>query len=142
MDAAVVADAAVSTTTALTATVNATRVLDVAYYGVNSSGSLYIEAYRGAAPGCPDMNSPTPDYTLILGNVMVNGSSATSPASLFDFVGDLHDSAPAPLTASTVTLTAVTYVPDSFVALDANLTFTGGTLTGHLYGTHCASLDG
>lgn len=145
MDAAVDGrnpDAPISTTTALTATIKSTQVLDVAYYGVNANGTLYVEAYKGATPGCPDMNTPAPDYTLILGSFPTTSSTAMSTANLFDYVGDLHDNFPQPLTATSVMLSAITYVPNMFVALDADLTFPGGTLTGHLYATHCTSLDG
>lgn len=31
--------------------------------------------------------------------------------------------------------------PDGMVALDVTLTFPDGTVTGHLYATHCDSLD-
>lgn len=134
---------AINMTTALTATINSTRELDRAYYGVNSDGTLRVEAYKGGDPGCPTMNSATPDYTLILGRVpAMSSASAMSPSSLFDFTGDLHDLSPAPLTATTVSLTDVVYTPGSFVTFDANVTFPGGTLTGHLYATHCTSLDG
>ena len=129
--------------TALTATIKSTRVLDVAYYGVNANGTLYVEAYKGATPGCPDMNTPAPSYTLILGSFpAMTAASATSTANLFDYIGDLHDSFPQPLAATSVILTNVVYVANSHVALDASLTFPGGTLTGYLYATHCTSLDG
>ena len=137
-------DAAIGTTTTLTAMINSTRTLTNAGYGINANGTLYIEAHGGGAAGCPDMNSPTPDYTLILGSIpAMSAATATSTTGvLFDFVGDLHDSAPAPLAPTAITLTDLTYVPDGFVALDANLTYPGGTLTGHLYATHCTSYDG
>ena len=135
-------------TTQLTATFGGTtRVLDAAYHGVTTSAAgdtLYLEAYAGAAPGCPSMNSPTPDYTLILGRVGVptGPQAVTSPASLLDFKGDLLGGSPAPVTATAVTLTAVAYSATAgFVALDVNLTFPTGTITGHLFATRCASLD-
>lgn len=132
--------------TRLTATFGGTtRTLDAAYHGVTTSAAgdtLYIEVYAGAAPGCPSMNSPTPDYTLILGRAPVpSGPTAlTSPASLIDFKGDLLGGSPAPAAASTVELTAVAYSA-TFVALDLSLTFPTGTITGHLFATRCPSLD-
>ncbi len=128
--------------TALTATFGATtRQLDVAYFGVTNSGGVYIEAYAHASAGCPTMNSPTPDYTLILGNVPMLTSTATvtSPANLIDFRGDLL-SGPAPVAAMNVMLTPVAKNA-SELALDVNLTFASGTIAGHLFATHCDSLD-
>lgn len=129
-------------TTALTATFGATtRALDVAYFGINTAGSLYVEAYGGAAAGCPTMSSPTPDYTLILGDVPLPTSTAeiTSPANLLDFQGDLLPS-PAPVRASAVSLTPVAK-NETELALDVDLTFPSGTIAGHLFATHCDSLD-
>lgn len=132
-------------TTALTATFGATvRRLDVAYFGVTTTGatpSLYVEAYGGAAAGCPTMSSPTPDYTLILGTVPVPESTQTitSPANLIDFQGDLLPS-PAPVAATTVALVPVAKNAME-LALDVNLTFAAGSLAGHLFATHCDSLD-
>jgi hypothetical protein len=44
--------------------------------------------------------------------------------------------------ASAVMLTSLEYQVGTFVALDVMLTFPAGTVTGHIYATHCASLDG
>jgi len=129
-------------TSLLTATFGSTtRHLDVAYFGLSSSSALYIEAYGGAAAGCPSMNSPTPDYTLIFGNVPTPTSTAmvTSPANLIDFQGDLLTS-PAPMAATAVMLTPVAKNAME-LALDVNLTFPSGTIAGHLFATHCDSLD-
>lgn len=129
-------------TTTLTATFGATtRQLDIAYFGVTTAGGVYIEAYAHASAGCPTMNSPTPDYTLILGNVPMLTSTAmvTSPANLIDFRGDLL-SGPAPIAATAVMLTPVAKNA-SELALDVNLTFASGTIAGHLFATHCDSLD-
>jgi hypothetical protein len=123
-------------TTALTATFMATRTLDVAYYGTNTDLTLHLEAYAGAAAGCPTMNSPTPDYTLILGRINMEH---TSPASFIDFKGDMLPSVQ-PISATAVTLTPVTF-DATFVAYDVMLTFDAGTISGHLYATHCDSLD-
>jgi hypothetical protein len=118
-----------------------TRRLDVAYFGISNGTTLYVEAYGGAAAGCPSMNSPTPDYTLIFGNVPMPSSTATvtSPANLIDFQGDLLAS-PAPMAATTVTLTPVAKNATE-LALDVQLAFPSGTIAGHLFATHCDSLD-
>lgn len=154
-DAASVVDAAVDAgpgsactgacqVTSLTATMMATRTLDRAYYGVTAAdGTLYVEAYAGGQTGCPEMTSPTPDYTLILGRVPPPASSGplTSPATFIDFVGDMYATSPQPQTATAVTLSAVAFQPAMFIALDVTLTFPPGAVAGHLYATHCASLD-
>lgn len=129
-------------TTALTATFGATtRTLDRAYYGTNADASLHVEAYKGGDPGCPTMDSATPDYTVILGEIVLP-DPGSSPGNLLDFTGDLVDG---PIAHATmVTITPIAADPaDSppFIALDASLTFDTGTITGHLFATHCASLD-
>lgn len=153
-DAASAADAAIDAgfgstctgacqTTALVATMMATRTLNRAYFGITSSDStLHVEAYLGGGTGCPTMTSPTPDYAIVLGIVPMPTSIApvTSPGNVLDYVGDLLGG-PLGQKASTVSLTPVAYQAGSFVALDASLTFPAGTVSGHLYATHCASLD-
>lgn len=137
-------------TTALTATFGSvTRQLDRAYYGVTTGASgttLHVEAYRGGGSGCPTQNSPTPDYTLILGKVVVPSSTSpsTSPGNILDFVGDLlGGELGAAATAVTVTPVAadVCATCSGILALDVSLTFSAGTVAGHLFATHCASLD-
>lgn len=130
-------------TTALTAMMSATRVLDVAYFGRTSSdNTLHIEAYKGAAAGCPTPTSPTPDYALVLGRVTRPTSTATSssPGNILDYQGDLLGG-PLGQQATMVTLTPVAASPDTFFAFDVMLTFPAGTVTGHLYATYCATLD-
>ena len=131
-------------TTALTATMAATRTLDRAYYGVTASDStLHVEAYRGGGTGCPTMTSPTPDYTGVLGRVAMPTSATpgTSPGNFLDYVGDMLPPPMLGQAASSVTVTPVAYDAGTFVALDVMLTFSAGTVSGHLYATHCASLD-
>ena len=134
-------------TTALSAMFAMTRTLDRAYYGVTQSNqTLHVEAYRNAPAGCPTMSSPNPDYTFILGRVPIptDRTPSSSPGNILDFKGDLLGG---PLGAQA---TMVTIVPvaadrvmatDGFVALDVMATFQNGTVNGHLYATHCASLD-
>lgn len=143
-------------TTALTATFGPdTRVLDRAYYGITkaaTASTLHVEAYNNAPAGCPTAQSTTPDYTMILGTVGIP-QPGTSPGNILDFKGDLLDG-PLGAAASAVTLTtiAIDVCPscvgmpapadaDGFVAIDAQLTFAAGTITGHLFATHCDSLD-
>jgi hypothetical protein len=134
-------------TTSLTATFAVTRVLDRAYYGVTASPpSLHVEAYRNAPAGCPTMSSPSPDYTLVLGTVPIPTSTtpSTSPGNILDFEGDLLGG---PLGAAATSVMIAPVAADrpmdaaGFVALDVMITFANGTASGHLFATHCASLD-
>jgi hypothetical protein len=132
-------------TTALTAAMQSTRVLDHAYFGITAAdNTLHVEAYKGGAAGCPTMNSPTPDYTVVLGRVTRPTSTATStsPGNILDYQGDLLPNSSIGQQASSVVLTPVAASGDTFVAFDVMLTFPAGTVTGHFYATHCASLDG
>ena len=160
IDAAVTIDAAIDApaptfatctgackTTALTAAFAMTRGLDKAYYGVTASPpSLHVEAYKNAPAGCPTNSSPDPFYTLILGRVPIptDTTPSTSPGNILDFQGDLLGG-PLGAAATTVTITPVAadkiMESSGFVALDISLTFPTGTVGGHLYATHCASLD-
>lgn len=147
-------------TTALTARFGATtRVLDRAVYGLTVAAgqatTVRVEAYRGGGAGCPTEATPTPAYTLVLGAVPVPTTAAalSSPANLLDFTGDLLGGAlGAAATAVTVTPVAVDVCPscvggtapsdpDGLIAVDVALTFAAGAVTGHLFATHCDSLD-
>jgi hypothetical protein len=150
-DAAVDAAIPIDMTTNLTATFGSVqRTLDRAYFGVTRSASgatLHVEAYRGGGTGCPTQSSPTTDYTLVLATVpMPSGMTpVTSPGNLLDFEGDLLGGELGAMA------TAVTIMPKAtdacaacngtFLSADVSLTFAGGTITGHLYATHCDSLD-
>lgn len=134
-------------TTSLSAAFAATRALDKAYYGVTASPpSLHVEAYGNAPAGCPTAMSPNPDYTLILGRVPIptDPTASTSPGNILDFKGDLLGG-PLGAAATTIAITPTAadkvMAADGFVALDVMLTFPTGTVTGHLYATHCASMD-
>lgn len=149
-------------TLALTATFNGnTRTFDRAFYGFTLSrlgASLYLEASAGGTAGCPTGGGRTPDRTFRIDALAVPTSSAplTGAGALLDFRGDLLPAAP---TASADTTTATPVAaslcpecvgmpapsdPDGFLALDVQSTFTGaapGTVAGHVYATHCDSLD-
>jgi len=138
-------------TTSLVATFgSAQRTLDRAYFGITRSAAgatLHVEAYRGGGTGCPTQTSPTTDYTLVLGTVpMPSGlTPVTSPGNVLDFVGDLLNG-PLGAAATAVTITPVATdvcvtCTGTFLAVDASITFAAGTITGHLYATHCDSLD-
>jgi hypothetical protein len=149
-------------TLALTATFNGnTRGFDRAFYGftLGRLGSrLYLEASAGGNPGCPTGGGRTPDRTFRVDGLGVPTSTAPldGAGALLDFRGDLLPTAP---TASADTTTATPVAgslcqecvgmpapsdPDGFIALDIQSTFTGsapGTVAGHVYATHCDSLD-
>ena len=137
-------DSSVNMTTAVTATMAATRTLDLGFYGINADdGTLHVEVNLGGYTSCPEMNSPTPSYLLILGRVPpASAATATSPGNFLDYEGDMLPSPMLGQAATSVALSAVDYVAGSYVALDMMLTFPAGTVTGHAYATHCASLDG
>lgn len=121
----------------------AVRVLDHAVFGINNADqTLHVEVYRGGAMECPSQNSPTPDYTLVLGKVAPPNGTAptTSPGNMLDFVGDLLGGALG-AQANTVIVRATAASPMMFVALDVDLEFSNGVIDGHLYATHCLSLD-
>lgn len=115
---------------------------DRAFYGA-SEGTLYIEVHAGGSAECPTMTSPTPDRTLVIAGLP---SPFTSPrsyadgvrASLLDFKGTITKE---PILRAT----AVTATPRgsgaTFVALDLDATYPGGSIAGYVYATHCASMD-
>lgn len=117
---------------------------DVAYFGFNGDGSLHVEAFGGASEGCPQMDSPSPDRTLILGVLPVptDRNELTLTASLLDFEGTLTDapflSAQARIRPASALLTPL---EDAFVRVDLEADFEGGSVSGSLYATHCTSLD-
>jgi hypothetical protein len=143
-DAARQIDGAVNMSTALTATMMATRTLDRAFYGVNADdGTLHVEINKGGDTGCPQMNSPTPDYTVIIGRVpAMTAATGTSTGNFLDYQGDMLPGGVLGAPATAVSLTAISYTVGASVALDVNLTFAAGTVVGHVFATHCASLDG
>jgi hypothetical protein len=128
--------------TNVAATFNATRTLDSAYYGITfDTNNLHVEAYRRASTGCPTMSSPTPDYTLVLGEVSPTQSmSNLATANILDFKGDLLGG-PLGVAATQVKVDRTAGADGMFIALDVDLTFQAGTVVGHIFAAHCASLD-
>jgi hypothetical protein len=128
--------------TNVTATFKKTTTLDSAYYGVTfDTNNLHVEAYRRASIGCPSMSSPTPEYTLVLGEVSpTQPMSNMATANILDFKGDLLGG-PLGAAATQVKIDRTDGAAGVFIALDVMLTFQQGTVAGHIYATHCASLD-
>ena len=133
-----------------------------AYYGLTAPGqsstgdwALYVEASSGGADGCPTETSPTPDWNLIVAAVppLALAPVTTGSASLFDFVGHFLDAAPLTrASAVSVQLVAADVCtecvgrpapahPDGFVAFDLEARFPEGAVMGHVFATHCDSLD-
>ncbi len=138
------ADAPISMATSMTAVMVNTRMLDKGFYGINTAdGTLHVEAHRGGVTTCPQMNSPTPDYSLIIGQVApMSAPMGSSTANFLDYTGDMLPNNQIGAPAINVNLSNITYVPGTSVALDAEITFDAGTITGHLYAIYCNSLDG
>ncbi len=138
------ADCAMTRLTASFGDVNET--FDLAYYGLESDGTLHLEIYGGAAPGCPESDSPTPARTLVIGAFPApsDATPLSLSVSLLDFEGTLTEepilrssSATATPRAARVESTAM-----GFVRFDLEASFDGGTMSGAVYATHCDSLDG
>lgn len=118
-----------------------------AQFGFNADGTLQVEAHKGGAAACPTQSSPTPDFTAVFANVPFPTSATPITSgvalSLLDFKGDLTDK-PA-LKAKSVTLTPVAALADprasAFVAFKVEAPLDDGKIEGHVYATHCASMD-
>ncbi len=151
---------------ALTAVVelNSTQAtFQKAFYGLSISTSnpgvaqLYIEASMEGGAGCPMESSPTPDWLLVISNIPVPLSadpvSDDLSVTFVDFSGQLLMNSPiSRATTSEVQLTSAQLCiecvgmtapsqPDGHVALDVMATFEQGSAMGHIYATHCDSLD-
>lgn len=131
--------------TALTATFGArSGPLDSARHGRQGSAGVYVEAYLGGDPACPESTSPTPRRTLVINGIRTKVSAVQTQASglravLLDFAGEL-------LTAPTARATAIEVTPrelgaGSRVRFDLRVTFEGGTIVGSVDAPWCRSLD-
>lgn len=159
LDAGVICTGACQVTTAKAQFGNAQRPFDRAQFGLtspsnSSSGGweLHVELHGGGSSACPEQSSPTPDRTLIIAGLKsplipaVYATDAGIKATLFDFDGDLTQ---APLLRAGQTWVDVTAAntcetcpgAERFIAFELNAAFDGGTVAGHVYGTHCSSLD-
>ncbi|MEM6954764.1 MAG: hypothetical protein AAF411_01055 [Myxococcota bacterium] len=124
----------------------AMETFDLAFFGFNGDGTLYIEVYGDAEPECPDEDSPSPGRTMVLGSVPV--FTSTEPlramAVLFDFEGTLTSE---PLLRSPdATIEPVALLAEAgaegFLRFELNIPFAGVSVAGSVYARHCASLDG
>ena len=140
-----------------------TEPIEHSAYGVDKDAQgksgIYIEAWHGGFTGCPTQQSPTTERTLI-----ISGLPLPSPGkiftkaqglvvSLFDFKGTLLKGQPlSKATDAKVTFVAASVCPScvgnpapadpkGFVALDITATFAEGTISGHVYATHCDTFD-
>lgn len=122
------------------------ETFDVAYYGLEPDGTLHLEIYGDAAPGCPESDSPTPARTLVIGSfpAPTDATPLDVSASLLDFEGTLTEepilrssSATAIPRAARVDATAT-----GFLRFDLDASFEGGMVNGAVHATHCDSLDG
>lgn len=131
--------------TALVGTFGArTGPFDSARHGRQGTTGVYVEAYLGGDPACPESNSPTPQRTLVINGVRADVSGVQTEAMgvravLLDFSGGL-------VSAPTARATAVSVTPQEIVAgtrvrFELRATFEGGTITGTLDAPWCRSLD-
>ncbi|QDG52277.1 hypothetical protein FIV42_16485 [Persicimonas caeni] len=120
---------------------------------------VYIEAIEGGFDGCPQQDSPTPDWSLIVtGLVAPIGEGTLTKAddgvavTFLDYDGRFLGQEPfaratsaslTPVAANVDTslVAAGTRDEDGVVALDVQASFDGGELSGRLVATHCASMD-
>ena len=118
-----------------------TRSFARAYFGVTASdATAAVEAYVGGDDGCPSKQSATPDATLIVAGIPMNTTNPNGTANLLDFEGVLLGGELA-AGASNVGLATLSESAD-LIAFTTTLTFDGGTVSGTLVATFCASLDG
>ena len=151
-DAALGCDAACKAFTATLTKGAASLPLERAFWGANgpvdAPTSVRVELYRGGENSCPEMNSPSPKQTVVIAalpvmNGAIAGNDTSSAVSLLDFRGALTMAAIARATSKQMLngRSSLAATP-GFVAFDINATIEGGiVLAGHVYATHCASLD-
>jgi len=116
-----------------------------------ASPLLHLEAHDGGDAACPTSKSPSPDRTLVVEDLPVPKEGATLAskdgvrAAFFDFAGTLLPATPlAKATDVSFRVVAVELAagaPSAF-AIEASMSFPqGGTLTGHFFAEHCATMD-
>lgn len=138
-------------TTAVDAMFAMTKRLNQAWYGVSSyTSTLYIEIDFGGPTSCPEESSPTPDYSLVMGSVprpVQNSPVLFSGGAMLDYttIGDLLGGPPVAQAMEIILVPDASNgdpaVADAHLAFDITGTFQGGTVTGHFYALHCASMD-
>lgn len=119
---------------------------------VSGGWEIHLEMHGGGSPECPEQSSPTPDRTVVISGLKlpltptVYAADGGVKATLFDFDGDLTS---APLLRAMQTQLEVVAAhacescpsAERFIAFEVMAVFDGGTVSGHVYGTHCGSLD-
>ena len=114
--------------------------------GPNVSG-VTVEVHAGGAPECPKQNSPTPDRTLIVSGIKVGSEGKTLTladgvaVTLLDFKELLTKKPLDKATAAKLTVVAIEGTPPDKVAFDLEATFEEGTIRGHVFADHCATMD-
>lgn len=151
-DAAVV-DTATDTAPApqsLSAKFGVTEPFERSAFGLTSPGKslsktweLHVEAVHGGGPGCPTMTSATPDRSLVIANLPKDFTTTRTfadgvRATLLDFKGTLTKE---PILRATAVTATPGSVSDTAVSFELDATFPGGTIAGHVYATHCDSMD-
>jgi len=141
-----------STETSLVATFDGkSKTLTRAQYGTTKTDAgktiIHLEAHEGGDPACPTQSSPTPDRTLVVENVLdpadhsTQGTADGVRAALFDFEGSLLGGTDVLAKATSVKLELDGPAAPEF-GMKVTMVFPqGGKLEGHLYATHCASMD-
>jgi guanyl-specific ribonuclease Sa len=124
--------------------------IDRAQFGFNlpdnGEQTLHVEAHFGGDPACPSQSSPTPDRTVIFANVPIPVDTTPidgTPVTLLDFEGSLSPNPFDKATQVTLTPVAARMTPPeaAFVAFEVDVVFPGGTMVGHVYASHCDSMD-
>lgn len=114
--------------------------------GPNVSG-VTVEVHAGGAPECPKQNSPTPDRTLVVSGIKVGSEGKTLTladglaVTLLDFKELLTKKPLDKATAAKLTVVAIEGSPPDKVAFDLEATFEEGTIRGHVFADHCATMD-
>lgn len=155
-------DTGPNTNVDITATVaETTEGFERAFYGIttpeqSASGEweLHVEVYAGGAPGCPQMDSPTPDRTLVIGGLKFPEVPTEQreedgvAIALLDFQGTLTDQPTMSATGEIVYFQRWELCtdcqgddPDGYLSFDVDALLEGGNVRGHVYATHCASLN-
>ncbi len=140
-----------------------TQSFDRAFFGLESpaqsaSGQweVYIEAGSGADAACPSKASPTPRFLFIVSGstpgTQVGEEAGPVAANLIDFAGELATEILSRSTARSMKWVAADLCiacaegseadrDSRMLAADISATFAEGSIEGHVYATHCDSLD-
>lgn len=144
---------------------NKRSAISRAVYGLSAASTtdsgeveVYIEAFEGGDKGCPTMSAATPKRTLILSGLKAPLTTTAKTkedglfAKLIDYEGTLLEgelfASPEQIKVTAVAtnlciecLEMASSDDDGFVALDLELSFPQGAISGRLYAIHCDSLD-